>query len=107
MGLFKLQFRIGQVARYATRYSYEDDSLQRDIGVAAEKRGWYTEPHWLKHYNHTRPHSGIGNRPPSAAFTTYVGRPRHQRKQMRKAGRTLASSDSDEHSRVSSCEDSR
>ena len=21
-------------------------------------------PHWLKHYNHTRPHSGIGNRPP-------------------------------------------
>jgi transposase InsO family protein len=20
--------------------------------------------HWLKHYNHTRPHSGIGNRPP-------------------------------------------
>jgi transposase InsO family protein len=21
-------------------------------------------PHWFKHYNHTRPHSGIGNRPP-------------------------------------------
>jgi transposase InsO family protein len=21
-------------------------------------------PHWLTHYNHTRPHSGIGNRPP-------------------------------------------
>jgi transposase InsO family protein len=21
-------------------------------------------PHWLKHYNHTRPHSAIGNRPP-------------------------------------------
>ena len=21
-------------------------------------------PHWLKHYNHTRPHSGIANRPP-------------------------------------------
>ena len=21
-------------------------------------------PHWLEHYNHTRPHSALGNRPP-------------------------------------------
>ena len=31
-------------------------------------------PHWLDHYNRHRPHSSIGDRPRSAAFTTSVGR---------------------------------
>ena len=31
-------------------------------------------PHWLRHYNESRPHAGIGNRPPITAFTTCVGR---------------------------------
>jgi hypothetical protein len=48
MGLFKLQFRIGQIARYAARYSYEDDSMQREIGVAARQRGWYTRAEFVK-----------------------------------------------------------
>ena len=29
---------------------------------------------WLEHYNHRRPHSAIGNRAPSPAFTTCQGR---------------------------------
>ena len=48
MGLFKLQFRIGQVAQYAARYSYEDDSMQRGIGVAARQRGWYTRAEFVQ-----------------------------------------------------------
>jgi transposase len=31
-------------------------------------------PHWLEHYNETRPHSSVGGRPRSVAFTTSVGR---------------------------------
>ena len=31
-------------------------------------------PHWLDHYNRRRPHSSLGDRPRSAAFTTSVGR---------------------------------
>jgi transposase InsO family protein len=31
-------------------------------------------PHWLETYNHRRPHSSLGDRPQSAAFTTSVGR---------------------------------
>jgi transposase InsO family protein len=35
-------------------------------------------PHWLGHYNKTRPRSSLGGRPPLSrvhnAFTTYVGR---------------------------------
>ena len=31
-------------------------------------------PHWLDHYNRHRPHSSLGDRPRSAAFTTSVGR---------------------------------
>lgn len=38
MGLFKLQFRIGQVAQYAARYSYEDDSMQRGRRRSATAR---------------------------------------------------------------------
>src|SRR5437764_684766 len=31
-------------------------------------------PYWLDHYNRRRPHSSLGDRPRSAAFTTSVGR---------------------------------
>src|SRR5439155_128557 len=31
-------------------------------------------PHWLDHYTRRRPHSSLGDRPRSAAFTTSVGR---------------------------------
>src|SRR5713226_8615248 len=31
-------------------------------------------PHWLDHYNRHRPHSSLGDRPRSAAFTTSMGR---------------------------------
>ncbi|MGO9819730.1 MAG: hypothetical protein ACLPTJ_03630 [Solirubrobacteraceae bacterium] len=31
---------------------------------AAQAATATTRCHWLKHYNHTRPHSGIANRPP-------------------------------------------
>ncbi|MGZ4395111.1 MAG: integrase core domain-containing protein [Gaiellaceae bacterium] len=31
-------------------------------------------PHWRNHYNRQRPHSSLGNRRQSAAFTTCVGR---------------------------------
>ena len=30
-------------------------------------------PHWLQHYNHTRPHSGIGNRPPISRIHNLSG----------------------------------
>ncbi len=38
-------------------------------------------PHWLNHYNTSRPHSSLGGRPRSAAFRTSVGRtPRRRRR---------------------------
>jgi len=44
-------------------------------------------PDWLNHYNRRRPHSSIGDRPPSAAFTTSVGRTTSRRRQQRRGGR--------------------
>ena len=31
-------------------------------------------PHWLKHYNHQRPHSSLGAQPPISRVPTSVGR---------------------------------
>ncbi|MGN6169736.1 MAG: hypothetical protein ACTHQQ_16425 [Solirubrobacteraceae bacterium] len=47
-GQFKLQFRINRFARYAARYSYEDDRLQREIGVAAHHRGRYARAEFVE-----------------------------------------------------------
>jgi transposase InsO family protein len=47
------RFHQTMAREWAYGMSYRS-SLHRDQAL----------PHWLEHYNHTRPHSGIGNRPP-------------------------------------------
>jgi hypothetical protein len=39
----KLAFPVGELARHAARYSYDDDGPVLAIGRAARERGWYTE----------------------------------------------------------------
>jgi transposase InsO family protein len=51
----------GKIERY-------QQTLKREWGLGQRYRSSTARaaalPHWLRHYNHTRPHSGIGNQPP-------------------------------------------
>ena len=51
----------GKVERY-------QQTLKREWGLGQRYRSSEHRakalPHWLRHYNHSRPHSAIGNRPP-------------------------------------------
>jgi transposase InsO family protein len=53
--------RNGKVERY-------QQTLKREWGLGQRYRSSAHRaealPHWLEHYNHTRRHSSIGNRPP-------------------------------------------
>jgi GTP pyrophosphokinase len=45
---FALQFPIGQVREYASRYAYADDEEVIAIGLAARARGYYTRNEFIK-----------------------------------------------------------
>ena len=62
--------RNGKVERY-------QQTLKREWGLGQSYRSSKARaaalPHWLEHYNHTRRHSGIGNRPPISRVRKVLG----------------------------------